>query len=45
MDGVENGVSLSDFAQQLHITNKDVPDLGRCWYISNSASESIRLIQ
>ena len=46
LDGVETGIFLSDFAQQLRRKNADVPDIyltsftRRRWYISNSDSES-----
>ena len=43
LDSVETGVLLTDFAQQRSRKNADVPDTyftRRCWYISDSCSES-----
>ena len=44
LDGVETGIFLSDFVQQLRRKNADVPDIfyftWRRWYISDSDSES-----
>ena len=43
LDAAETGVLVSDFGQQFCRKNVDVPCIyffSRCWYFSNSGSES-----